>query len=216
VRYPLTDMLRLIALESHLHRAIVIGEDLGTVPSNFRQAIGDKGVLGIRVLWFERAADGGFVSPREWSDKAMATTSTHDVSTVAGWWSGRDVEWRKKTGLDDPAVDEVAQRERERALLWRALCASGSAWNEDAPPSPDDISPVVVAAARHVAQAPAPLAIFPVEDVLGLHEQPNLPGPTDAIHPNWRRRMPDSSSRLFDGPIAHAVCAAIDQTRNRT
>jgi 4-alpha-glucanotransferase len=216
VRYPLTDMLRLIALESHLHRAIVIGEDLGTVPADFRQAIGDKGVLGIRVLWFERAADGGFVSPHEWSEKAMATTSTHDVPTVAGWWSGRDVEWRKKTGLDDPAVDEAAQRERDRVLLWHALYASGSAWNEEARPAPDDISPVVVAAAKHVAQAPAPLAIYPVEDILGLHEQPNLPGPTDAIHPNWRRRMPDSSSRLFDGPIAHAVCDVIDKTRNRT
>lgn len=216
VRYPLADMLRLIALESHLHRAIVIGEDLGTVPADFRQVIGEKGVLGIRVLWFERAADGGFVSPREWSEKAMATTSTHDVPTVAGWWSGRDVEWRKKTGLDDPTVDESAQRDRDRALLWRAMCASGSAWNEDAPPALDDISPVVVAAAKHVAQAPAPLAIYPVEDILGLHEQPNLPGPTDAIHPNWRRRMPDSSSRLFDGPIAHAVCDVIDKTRNRT
>ena len=215
VRYPMNDLLRLIALESHLHRAIVIGEDLGTVPADFRDAIGERNVLGIRVLWFERAADGGFIAPSEWSAKAMATTSTHDVSTVAGWWSGRDVEWRKLTGLDDPAVDEAAVRVSERAKLWRALCASGSAWNEDAPPAPDDISPVVVAAARHVSQAPAPLAIFPVEDVLGLHEQPNLPGPTDAVHPNWRRRMPDSSSRLFDGPIAHAVCATIDQTRNR-
>src|SRR6201991_4814516 len=112
VRYPLEDMLRLVALESHLHRAIVIGEDLGTVPSDFRQAIGEKGVLGIRVLWFERAADGGFIAPSEWSDKAMATTSTHDVSTVAGWWSGRDVEWRKRTGLDNPELDEAAQREK--------------------------------------------------------------------------------------------------------
>ncbi|HXO99531.1 MAG TPA: 4-alpha-glucanotransferase [Luteibacter sp.] len=216
VRYPLTDMLRLIALESHLHRAIIIGEDLGTIPGDFRKTIADKGVLGIRVLWFERAADGGFVAPSEWSDRAMATTSTHDVSTVAGWWSGRDIEWRKRTGLDNPEVDEAAQREKERHLLWSALFASGSAWNEEVLPAADDISPVVWAAARHVALAPAPLAIFPVEDVLGLHEQPNLPGPTDAVHPNWRRRMPDSSARLFDGPIAHAVCATIDQTRNRT
>ncbi|QDE39147.1 4-alpha-glucanotransferase [Luteibacter pinisoli] len=216
VRYPMQDLLRLIALESHLHRAIIIGEDLGTVPADFRQAIGEKGVLGIRVLWFERAADGGFVAPQDWSANAMATTSTHDIPTVAGWWRGRDIEWRKKTGLDDPDVDEVAQREIDRHRLWRAMFASGSAWNEDSPPAPDDISPVVVAAARHVSLAPAPLAIFPAEDVLGLHEQPNLPGPTDAVHPNWRRRMPDSSARLFDGPIAHAVCAAIDQTRNRT
>lgn len=216
VRYPLADMLRLIALESHMHRAIVIGEDLGTVPGDFRQTIADKGVLGIRVLWFERAADGGFVAPAKWSDKAMATTSTHDVATVAGWWSGRDVEWRKRTGLDNPEVDEAAEREVERHRLWSALFASGSAWSQDVLPAPDDISPVVWAAARHVSLAPAPLAIFPIEDVLGLHEQPNLPGPTDAVHPNWRRRMPDSSSRLFDGPIAHAVCAVIDQTRNRT
>ncbi|SEV88261.1 4-alpha-glucanotransferase [Luteibacter sp. 329MFSha] len=216
VRYPLTDMLRLIALESHLHRAIVIGEDLGTVPSDFRGTIGEKGLLGIRVLWFERAADGGFIAPTEWSREAMATTSTHDVPTVAGWWSGRDVEWRRRTGLDNPEVDEVAERENDRHMLWRALYASGSAWNEEPLPAQDDISPVVVAAARHVSLAPAPLAIFPVEDVLGLHEQPNLPGPTDAVHPNWRRRMPDSSARLFDGPIAHAVCSAIDQTRNRS
>ncbi|UPG96168.1 4-alpha-glucanotransferase [Luteibacter aegosomatissinici] len=216
VRYPLQDLLRLIALESHLHRALVIGEDLGTVPGDFRQAIGEKCVLGIRVLWFERAADGGFMAPHDWSATAMATTSTHDVPTVAGWWSGRDIAWRKKAGLDDPDVDEVAGREADRHRLWSSMVASGSAWNAETPPGPDDISPVVVAAAKHVAQAPAPIAIFPVEDVLGLHEQPNLPGPTDAVHPNWRRRMPDSSSRLFDGPIAHAVSAAIDQTRNRS
>lgn len=216
VRYPLQDLLRLIALESHLHRAVVIGEDLGTVPADFRQAIGEKNVLGIRVLWFERAADQGFISPREWPVTAMATTSTHDIPTVAGWWSGRDIEWRKRTGLDDPAVDEAAQREVDRHRLWSAMYASNSAYNEESPPAPDDISPVVVAAAKHVSQSSAPIAIFPVEDVLGLHEQPNLPGPTDAIHPNWRRRMPDSSSRLFDGPIAHAVSKAIDQTRNRS
>ncbi|HEY4090635.1 MAG TPA: 4-alpha-glucanotransferase [Luteibacter sp.] len=216
VRYPMQDLLRLIALESHLHRAVIIGEDLGTVPADFRQAIGEKGVLGIRVLWFERATDGGFIAPREWSDKAMATTSTHDIPTVAGWWSGRDIDWRARTGLNDPAIDEVAQRDVDRHRLWRAMYASNSAYNAESPPAPDDISPVVVAAAKHIAQAPSPIAIFPVEDILGLHEQPNLPGPTDAVHPNWRRRMPDSSSRLFDGPIAHAVSAAIDQTRNRT
>ncbi|HEV7778583.1 MAG TPA: 4-alpha-glucanotransferase [Luteibacter sp.] len=216
VRYPMDDLLRLVALESHRHRALVIGEDLGTIPGDFRRRIGDAGVLGIRVLWFERALDRGFIAPELWSAEAIATTSTHDVPTVAGWWSGTDIDWRMRTGLNDPAVDEYAEREQDRVALWRALCASGSASNAEALPAKDDMSPVTIAAAAHVARSPAPLAIIPAEDMLAVAEQPNLPGPTDAVHPNWRRRLPDSAGKLFDGAIASAACAAIVAARARS
>jgi 4-alpha-glucanotransferase len=213
------DLLRLLAIESHRHRAVVIGEDLGTVPEDSRQRIADTGVLGIRVLWFERAADRGFIAPKHWSSEAMATTSTHDVPTVAGWWQGRDIEWRARTGLAEPGVDENAGRVIDRDRLWRALCASGAAQDaggspeENHPPTPDDVSPVVIAAAGHVARAPAPLVVIPVEDLLALPEQPNLPGPTDVQHPNWRRRLPESAGSLFDGPVAQACCRAIIAAR---
>ena len=52
--YPLDDLLRLIALESHRHRAIVIGEDLGTVEPEFRERMADAGIAGMDVLWFQR------------------------------------------------------------------------------------------------------------------------------------------------------------------
>ena len=219
VRYPIDDLLRLLAIESHRNRAVVIGEDLGTVPADFRQRIADAGVLGIRVLWFERAADRGFIAPGHWSAEAMATTSTHDVPTVAGWWSGRDIEWRARTGLAEPGVDEIAERALDRGRLWRALCASGAAQDaggssdEDHPPAPDDVLSVAIAAAGHVARAPAALVVIPAEDLLALSEQPNLPGPTDALHPNWRRRLPESSDSLFDGPVAQACCGVIAAAR---
>ena len=219
VRYPVGDLLRLLAIESHRSRALVIGEDLGTVPSDFRQRIAGAGVLGIRVLWFERAADRGFIAPMHWSTDAMATTSTHDVPTVAGWWSGRDIEWRARAGLAEPDVDEIAERAIDRARLWRALCASGAAQqaggtaDENRPPAPDDVLPVAIAAAGHVARAPAPLVVIPAEDLLALPEQPNLPGPTDALHPNWRRRLPESAAMLFDGPVAQACCGAVAAAR---
>ncbi|HEV2622984.1 MAG TPA: 4-alpha-glucanotransferase [Frateuria sp.] len=219
VRYPLDDLLRLLAIESHRCRAVVIGEDLGTVPADFRQRIAGTGVLGIRVLWFERAADRGFIAPVHWSPEAMATTSTHDVPTVAGWWSGRDIEWRARTGLAEPGVDETAEREVDRGRLWRALCASGAARDagglpdENRPPTPEDVLPVAIAAAGHVARAPAPLVLIPAEDLLALPEQPNLPGPTDALHPNWRRRLPESAATLFDGPVAQACCNAVAAAR---
>ncbi|MEO7072895.1 MAG: 4-alpha-glucanotransferase [Rhodanobacter sp.] len=213
VRYPLDDLLRLLKLESHRHHAVVIGEDLGTVPADFRARLGDAGVLGIRVLWFERAADHGFIAPRHWSTDAIATTSTHDVPTVAGWWGGTDIAWRARAGLNDPAADEYAERVVVRSALWRALCASGAATDEQHLPATDDVAPVVVAAAGHVARAPAPLVMIPAEDLLGLSEQPNLPGPTDNVHPNWRRRLPRAAAELFDSPLARATCAAVVAAR---
>jgi 4-alpha-glucanotransferase len=64
-----------------------------------------------------------------------------------------------------------------------------------------------------VARTPAPLVLIPAEDMLALAEQPNLPGPTDALHPNWRRRLPENAGMLFDGPVAQACCRALAAAR---
>src|SRR4029077_617099 len=82
--YPLDDLFRLTALESHRHRAIVIGEDLGTVRAGFRGRLRRAGIYGMSVLWFERAGKG-FKKPGDWPPDAVAMTSTHDLPTVAGW-----------------------------------------------------------------------------------------------------------------------------------
>ncbi|HDV6372068.1 TPA: 4-alpha-glucanotransferase, partial [Burkholderia cepacia] len=95
LRYPVDDLMRLVALEAARHRALAIGEDLGTVPAGFRERLGAQGVAGMRVLWFERDAGGAFRQPSEWDRDAIATTSTHDLPTVAGWWRGGDLAWRQ-------------------------------------------------------------------------------------------------------------------------
>jgi len=190
---PFADMMRIIALESQRSNAIVIGEDLGTVPDGFRQAMDDKAMLGMRVLWFERDEKGGFVPPERWSADAVAMTGTHDLATVAGWWQGRDIDWNQALGRASEGEDEGevrSARDRDREALWEAMHGG------DAPADP---GPVVDAAIAHVARTPCALAIVPLEDLVGLVEQPNLPGTTDE-HPNWRRRMPDTTEALLARP----------------
>lgn len=190
VSYPLTDLLRLISLESMLHRAVVIGEDLGTVPEGFRAQISGVGILGMRVLWFERTKDGRFIPPERWDVQAAALTTTHDLPTVAGWWKGRDIDWaaklRRKTRMGGESA-ERRERKKDRSLLWSAFTQSGCARGAEPPPEQPD--GVVHAALAYVSKSPCLLALAAVEDILRLEEQPNLPGTVEQ-HPNWRRRLP--------------------------
>ncbi|MEN3363868.1 MAG: 4-alpha-glucanotransferase [Burkholderiales bacterium] len=203
LRYPIEDLLRLIALESWRHRAIVIGEDLGTVPEGFGDRLAQAGLLGIRVLWFQRNRER-FLLPAEWSADAIATTTTHDLPTFSGWWEGRDIGWRTKLDLLEEGATEASEhsaRDHDRAALLKAYTAAGAQGD-----TPTD------QAIAFLAATPAPLAILPIEDALGLPEQWNIPGTIDT-HPNWRRRLQQPVTSLLGDPAVAARLALLNKAR---
>lgn len=213
LQYPVHDLLRLIALESWRNRAIVIGEDLGTVPQGYDVLLAEAGLLGIRVLLFQQH-EGRFFRPDEWPSHAIATTTTHDLPPIAGWWQGRDVDWRARLDLLMPGQterDARHDRTRERASMWQALSDAGCAGCSAQPPT--DAAAVVDAAVSFIAATPAPLAMLPIEDALALPEQPNLPGTIDS-HPNWRRRLPQPVDTMLDEPAVCNRLAAMNRTRS--
>lgn len=206
--YPFTDLLRLATLEAHRAGALVIAEDLGTAPAGFVDAITQAHMLGMQVLWFERAEDFGFIGAHDYPRLSVAMTGTHDTPTVAGWWRGRDLDWAAALGRlpqDVSRAEAEAIRDWDRGMLWATLTGGSER------PSPQDSDPVVDAAIAHVARAPSGLAIVPLEDLLGLDEQPNLPG-TTMEHPNWRRRLAGPTAELLADP---AVAARVETLRGR-
>ena len=207
--YPFADLVRLAALEAHRADALVIAEDLGTAPYGFTRAVTERQMLGMRVLWFERAEDHGLIGAQDYEPLSAAMSGTHDTVTVAGWWRGRDLDWAERLGRLPPEIGRAeaeAIREWDRGLLWSTL-------NHEAPrPAPDDPAPVVDAAIAHIARTPACLALISLEDMLGLEEQPNLPGTVD-VHPNWRRRMDKPTARLLEAPEVQRRCTILRQAR---
>jgi 4-alpha-glucanotransferase len=195
--YPFLDLLRLLTLEAHRDSALIIAEDLGTAPFGFTQAVAQRNMLGMRVLWFERAGDGGFIGAHDYPANAVAMTGTHDTPTLAGWWSGGDLGWADRLGRLPHGVDLAgakAIRDWDRGLLWSTIGGGGGG---GARPAPGDTAPLVDAAIAHVARTPAALVVVPLEDLLGEVEQPNLPGTTHE-HPNWQRRLPAPMDDLLD------------------
>jgi 4-alpha-glucanotransferase len=208
--YPRDDLLRLLALESHRHRAIVVGEDLGTVPEDFRAVSTGIGMLGMRVLWFERTHWGDFRAPDTWERQALALSTTHDLPTIAGWWNGRDIDWRSTISGDPEPEGERHRRAADRTHLWRLLLCESLA-HGDQPPD-DQPQAVIDGALGLMGATPCELAIAQIEDALGTVEQPNLPGTIDE-HPNWRRRLPPGD--LSEHPEAQRRLAKMDKARRR-
>ncbi len=210
LRMPERDLLRLLRLESLRHRAVVLGEDLGTVPDGFQERLQQSGIDGMRVLWFEQN-ESGFTPPSGWSRQASAMTSTHDLPTVAGWWKGIDVGHRRALGGSaDEEADGRRERERDRERLWQAMRQSGAADGER--PAEWDTHPVLDAAVSHIGLSGCELAVVPTEDALGLEEQPNIPG-TTTEHPNWRRRLAQPVGAMLDDARVASRLAAIDRIR---
>ncbi|MDB5966332.1 MAG: malQ, partial [Polaromonas sp.] len=209
LHYPFDDLLRLTALESARHGAIVVGEDLGTVPEGFSETLADACVLGIRVLWFQQDK-GRFLAPHAWPRGAMATTSTHDLATVRGWWAGRDIDWRDRMGLlgdQDAAGKHRLARNSDRTALWEALQLAGCAGSGELP----EVAPVA-SILEFMGQTPAPLVMVPLEDAFAMAEQPNLPGTVDT-HPNWQQRLPDDPVRMLQAPEVQQRIDALKRGR---
>ncbi|WP_322617357.1 4-alpha-glucanotransferase [Pseudomonas sp. BIC9C] len=196
--YPVDDLLRLLTLESHRHQAIVLGEDLGTVPDGLREKLIARSMLGMRVLLFEQ--DNTHFKPiLDWPDNALATTSTHDLPTLNGWWHGRDIDWNARLGMVDASgeIEWRQHREREREGLRRALSQDPQNFREES----HETDQVLDASVRFLGHTRAPLVLLPLEDALGVEQQANLPGTIDT-HPNWSRRLPGYSEALLDGADA--------------
>jgi 4-alpha-glucanotransferase len=210
VRFPADDLLGVLALESVRadggRGALVVGEDLGTVPPEVGPALARWGVLSSKVLYFERVEGGAFRPPRAYPATALATVNTHDLAPLAGWWAGRDVELRHEVGqlADDGLGAARDERARDRLALVRMLAAEGAldagalgddllgaeALEAGAPGggAPDE---AVVRAAVHRALRGAPswLVGLALEDLVGEPEPVNMPGVAGDRFESWTRRL---------------------------
>jgi 4-alpha-glucanotransferase len=213
IRYPWSDLLGILALESVRHRALVVGEDLGTVPKEVPPALAKWGVLSSKVLYFEREKRGGFKSAERYPALSLATANTHDLATIVGFWRGRDVELRVKHGLveaGDSATAAQAVRSRERQALVRRLRSSGMLATSRRVPRDGAADAEWERTLRHGVHAflcstPATMVGLSLDDLAGEVESVNLPGVAPDVHPSWRRKMRMSLEELTSSELVRSL-----------
>jgi len=186
VRFPAKELLGILALESVRHDALVVGEDLGTVPAEVPPALKKWGILSSKVLYFERERNGAFKAAKRYPPLSLATANTHDMPTLAGFWTEHDVELRARVGLIPPTQTARARRERkeDKQALLRALKLKPPQHFEEAH------FPRRLTGAVHdfLCSTPADLVGLSLDDLLGEVDPVNVPGVGGDKYPSWRRR----------------------------
>lgn len=194
------DLLNLLALVSQDTRTLIIGEDLGTLPPNFRERLMAKDVLSYRLFYFERDREGNFLPYYAYPELALVSIATHDLPTLAGFWSGQDIEVRRSIGQlsDEGAKAFIEERHQAKSKILERLVQDGFLNDHSAS---DASAATLPTEALHSAvmgfllRTPSRLVMINQEDVFLDIRQQNFPGTTSECA-NWVTKMRYSVEEL--------------------
>ena len=192
ISQPYTDLLKILALESVRNQVVIIGEDLGTVSDYIRKELTDSNILSYRLLYFEKDGEQNFIDPGDYPSLALVTISTHDLPTLAGFWSCKDIELREKLGMfENPEAVSHASEERgadKRKLLELARKHRMDCCHPEGHVCDEITGDVHNALVGLLAITPCKLLVLSQEDLFKEKRQQNVPGTTDG-YPNWSIKM---------------------------
>lgn len=209
VRNPAPDELyAVLAIESHRHRAAIVGENLGTVPDIVNRMMRRRGIYSLAVGQFMLTADAADPLPDAPSD-AVASMNTHDTPTFAGFWNECDIDQRIATGLLDDA--RAAQQRARRAALRHAILS----YVRSRDPEIDNakIRDIVARLLERFAEGQAAVVMATLEDLWEEERPQNVPGTTS--DQNWSRRATITMEEMFDAPAVIDALERIDRGRRR-
>lgn len=217
VYYPFRELLGLLTLESHLNKCVIIAEDLGVVPDDFRQGLAEARALSNKVFYFEKEHEDQFRLPQNYDTNALAMVNNHDVPTLVSWWNGTDLLLRRELDLFEEGVsyeDSCEARLKDKELLMSTLYQTGlypENWHGRSIDEPAD-EPLVESILLHVSRAASKFFVFQLEDLLMMDDPVNVPG-TFKEHANWQRKLTSTLEDIFADSRIDAVLDKINKQR---
>jgi 4-alpha-glucanotransferase len=207
VRYPADELYAILSVESHRHKTMLVGENLGTVPPEVNKSMDRHGLRRMYVLQYEQTAEGPLRAPEP---HEVASVNTHDMPMFAAHWRGLDILDRADLGLIPPS--DLPREKRRRAQLRKNLVAflrSKKLLTKNSVRSRD----ILIAILKFLAQSPSETVLVTLEDLWGEERSQNVPG-TSFERPNWRRKASQSLEEITTSKQVRSVLQEIAIIRN--
>ena len=98
VNYRAEELYPILALESHRHQSVIVGEDLGIVPPEVRPMMEKHGIFRMFVGQYELITENqlGEIPP-----DCVASLNTHDMFPLTSFWQEKDIAERLRLKLVD-------------------------------------------------------------------------------------------------------------------
>ncbi|MCA1651560.1 MAG: 4-alpha-glucanotransferase [Acidobacteria bacterium] len=194
VRSAARDLLAIVALESQRARAVIVGEDLGTVEEAARADLSDRKILSYRLVWFEKDP------PSRFPKQALAAITTHDLPTVAGLWSGSDLDAQRRIALspNEAGTQEIRARV---ARMTKARARTR-------------VETIVARVHAALGSAPSRIVTATLDDAMAVEERPNMPA-TMTEWPNWQLALPRPIETLQEDALARRIARALAKGRKK-
>jgi 4-alpha-glucanotransferase len=185
VEYPADELWAILSLESHRHRAGIVGENLGTVPPEVNAAMTKHDIRQMYVVQYEIMGDlkNPFLRPP--SRKCVASLNTHDMPPFRAFLDGTDIADRVKLGFID---EKIATKERRERRLMRTAIERWGVSDTFRKPS--------LRALQQLSDSKAEIVLVNLEDLWEETLPQNIPA-TSTERPNWRRRIRPSLEQIY-------------------
>jgi 4-alpha-glucanotransferase len=208
VRYRAAEIFAILCLEAHRHGAMIVGEDLGTVPNRVRQAIGRHGMRRMYTLQTELTDNYDSALPQP-AQQSLASLNTHDMPPFAAFLQAADIEDLLDLGhLDaDRAGHERYQRGVRVQALIHFLRSQGWLQGEST-----DAASLASACQSWLAASPASSVIVNLEDLWQETLPQNVPGTTTERR-NWQRRARLSLEEMMSNAAVIEQLESVDEQR---
>ena len=224
VYYPLKQLLAILRLESHRNKCLVIGEDMGVVPHEFREQMASSMIYSSKVFFFETHHDGRFIEPQDYKHDALLMITNHDVPTLAGWWNGVDIRLREQFNLIDPAKGSssaLAHRKNQKHQLLDWLSELGllpESWQPDHLNQAAELKPLDMDLCAAIfsanARANSKFVLYQLDDLQLITDPVNVPG-TFKQYPNWQRKQLRDTAVIFADPQVTQTLSSMRKERKK-
>lgn len=198
VHQPADELLALLSIHSHHHKATIVAENLGTVPRHISAGLQRRGLRNMSIGQFGLGNEAQPIPTPE--PGSLAALNTHDMPTFAAHWRGDDLDLHASLGVVEPQ-DVPQLREGRTEMRRRVIVAMRThGWTGDTDP---DIPDVLAFLLRAMAESQPAILLINLEDLWQETHPQNVPGIADE-YPNWRRKAIRTLRDIVESPSIQA------------